>query len=150
MRLIIILATLTWAVPAVAAPPPKAPPVSINIRTAGDLAVACSAKPVSPRNAALLNFCNGLPKGCADRTAEPWGIEDLPAQSCAQTQRDHEAIRHLGNGRYRPQGRGCERELHPVHVGTLSLQQGVALTLAMDSVPQRKVACTERHHLAAF
>jgi hypothetical protein len=61
MRPIIILA-LTWAVPAIAAPP-KAPPVSINIRTAGDLAVACSAKPVSPSNAALLNFCNGFAQG---------------------------------------------------------------------------------------
>jgi Ssp1 endopeptidase immunity protein Rap1a len=62
MRLIIILA-LTWAVPAVAAPPPKTPPVSINIRTAGDLAVACSAKPAIPGNAALLNFCNGFAQG---------------------------------------------------------------------------------------
>jgi hypothetical protein len=61
MRAIIILA-LAWAVPAVAAPP-KAPPVSINTRTAGDLAVACSAKPVSPGNAALLNFCNGFAQG---------------------------------------------------------------------------------------
>lgn len=61
MRPIIILA-LTWAVPAVVAPP-KAPPVGINIRTAGDLAVACSAKPVSPSNAALLNFCNGFAQG---------------------------------------------------------------------------------------
>ena len=62
MRPIIILA-LTLAVPAVAAPPPKAPPVNINIRTAGDLAVACSAKPASPGNAALLNFCNGFAQG---------------------------------------------------------------------------------------
>src|ERR1700760_5126318 len=62
MRPIIILA-LTWAVPAVAAPLPKAPPVSINIRTAGDLAVACSAKPASPDNVALLNFCNGFAQG---------------------------------------------------------------------------------------
>ena len=61
MRPIIILA-LTWAVPAVAAPP-KAPAVSINIRSAGDLVVACSAKPVSPGNAALLNFCNGFAQG---------------------------------------------------------------------------------------
>ena len=61
MRPIIILA-LTWAVPAVAAPP-KVPQVSINIRTAGDLALACSAKPVSPGNAALLNFCNGFAQG---------------------------------------------------------------------------------------
>jgi hypothetical protein len=61
MRPIIILA-LTCALPAVAAPP-KARPVSINIRTAADLAVACSAKPVSPGNAALLNFCNGFAQG---------------------------------------------------------------------------------------
>jgi len=62
MRPIIILA-MTWAIPAVAAPPAKAPPVSINIRTAGDLAVTCSAKPVNPGNAALLNFCNGFAQG---------------------------------------------------------------------------------------
>jgi hypothetical protein len=61
MRPIVILA-LTWAVPAVAAPP-KAPPISLNIRSAGDLALACSAKPVSPGNAALLNFCNGFAQG---------------------------------------------------------------------------------------
>jgi Rap1a immunity proteins len=61
MRLTIILA-MTWALPAVAAQP-KAPPVSMNIRTAGDLAVACSARPVSPGNAALLNFCNGFAQG---------------------------------------------------------------------------------------
>src|SRR3974390_1828810 len=64
MRPIIILA-LTWAVPAVAGPP-KAPPVSINIRTAGDLALAGSAQPVSPGNAALLNFCNGFAQGVVD------------------------------------------------------------------------------------
>src|ERR1051326_7029738 len=57
-----IILILAWAVPAVAAPP-KAPPVNINIRTAGDLAIACSAKPVSPGNAALLNFCNGFAQG---------------------------------------------------------------------------------------
>lgn len=60
MRPIIVLA-LTWAVPAIAAPP-QAPAVSIDI-TAGDLAVACSAKPDSPGNAALLNFCNGFAQG---------------------------------------------------------------------------------------
>src|SRR5215471_7507258 len=64
MRPIIIMA-LTWAAPAVAVPP-QAPPVNINIRTAGDLAVACSAKPVSPGNAALLNFCNGFAQGVVE------------------------------------------------------------------------------------
>jgi hypothetical protein len=61
MRPIIILA-LTWAIPAVAASP-QAPAVNINIRTPGDLALACSAKPVSPSNVALLNFCNGFGQG---------------------------------------------------------------------------------------
>jgi hypothetical protein len=61
MRPIIILA-LMCAVPAAAAPP-NAAPVSINTSTAGDLAVACSAKPVSPGNSALLNFCNGFAQG---------------------------------------------------------------------------------------
>jgi hypothetical protein len=75
MRLIIILAS-ACAVPAVAAPPPKAPPVSINIKTG---------------NAALLNSATGLPRGCADRRTERRGIEDLPVHSCAQMQRDHEA-----------------------------------------------------------
>jgi hypothetical protein len=49
-------------VPTVAAPP-KSSPLSVNIRTAGDLALACSAKPTSPGNAALLNFCNGFGQG---------------------------------------------------------------------------------------
>jgi hypothetical protein len=62
MRPIILLLAFIWALPAVAAPP-KAPALSINIRTAGDLAVACSAKPISPGNAALLNFCNGFAQG---------------------------------------------------------------------------------------
>jgi hypothetical protein len=61
MRKIIIL-TLTWAVPAVAAPP-GAPPVNIITRTAGDLALVCSAKPVSASNVAMTNFCNGFAQG---------------------------------------------------------------------------------------
>jgi hypothetical protein len=58
----ILFLALTWVAPAVAAPP-KLPPVSISIRTAGDLALACSAKPINPGNAALLNFCNGFAQG---------------------------------------------------------------------------------------
>jgi Rap1a immunity proteins len=44
-----------------AAPAPKAP--SLNIRTAEDLAVACAARPTTPSNAAMLNFCNGFAQG---------------------------------------------------------------------------------------
>jgi hypothetical protein len=61
MRKIVILA-LTWAVPAVAAPP-GAPTVNINTRTAGDLALVCSARPISTSNTAMLNFCNGFAQG---------------------------------------------------------------------------------------
>ena len=79
MRSIIVLA-LTWAVPAIAAPP-KAPPVSLNIRTAGDLALACSAKPVSPGNAALLNFCNGF----AQRVVQTERLNPSGSKICLPT-----------------------------------------------------------------
>jgi hypothetical protein len=62
MRKIIIIVALTWAVPAVAAPP-RGAVVSINTNTAADLALACSAKPISPSNAAMLNFCYGFAQG---------------------------------------------------------------------------------------
>ena len=40
---------------------PAAP--SINVRTAGDLAAACSLKPASKQEFAILNFCNGFAQG---------------------------------------------------------------------------------------
>jgi Ssp1 endopeptidase immunity protein Rap1a len=90
MRAIIIL-LLTWAVPA-GATPPKAPPVSINMRTAGDLAVACSAKPVSPGNAALLNFCNGFAQGVVQtERLSPGGSKiclPTPAPKRSETMRE--------------------------------------------------------------
>ena len=52
--------------PARAAPPsasPKAAPVSINVRTAGDLAYACTVKPASRTDFTRLNFCNGFAQG---------------------------------------------------------------------------------------
>jgi hypothetical protein len=42
---------------------PRAPPVSINIRTAGDLADACTVSPNSKSGSARLNFCNGFAQG---------------------------------------------------------------------------------------
>lgn len=44
-----------------AAPPP--PPISLNIRTAGDLAAACSTPPSNAVNSARLNFCTGFAQG---------------------------------------------------------------------------------------
>jgi hypothetical protein len=60
-RTILLALTLVWTVNA--APAPKSPTISLNIRTAEDLAVACSARPTTPSNAALLNFCNGFAQG---------------------------------------------------------------------------------------
>ena len=42
---------------------PTAPPVSVNIRTAGDLAEACTVTPTSKASFARLNFCNGFAQG---------------------------------------------------------------------------------------
>ena len=42
---------------------PKAAPVSVNVRTAGDLAYACTVKPASRTDFARLNFCNGFAQG---------------------------------------------------------------------------------------
>jgi Rap1a immunity proteins len=68
MRFTILLLALICGV--AAAPPttpttPKTPPapISLNIRTAGDLADACSTPPNSAANAAKVNFCNGFAQG---------------------------------------------------------------------------------------
>jgi hypothetical protein len=59
--LTVVFASLTYA----AAPtkPPTSTPVSINIRTAGDLADACTLSPTSKIGFARLNFCNGFAQG---------------------------------------------------------------------------------------
>jgi hypothetical protein len=49
-----------------AAAPPKSPtpaPASVNIRTASDLADACTVTPNSKTSFARLNFCNGFAQG---------------------------------------------------------------------------------------
>jgi hypothetical protein len=67
MRIILIFClTLFFVSSAHAAAPtkaPKAPPVNVNIRTAGDLADACTAIPTSQTSLARLNFCNGFAQG---------------------------------------------------------------------------------------
>ena len=60
-RTILLPFVLLWTVNA--APAPKSPTISLNIRTAEDLAVACAARPTTPSNAAMLNFCNGFAQG---------------------------------------------------------------------------------------
>ena len=41
----------------------KPPPISLNIRTAGDLADACTVTPNNQTSFARLNFCNGFAQG---------------------------------------------------------------------------------------
>jgi hypothetical protein len=67
MRIILIFCLSLACVSSVhaAAPTksPKAAPVNVNIRTAGDLAEACTAIPNSRPSIARLNFCNGFAQG---------------------------------------------------------------------------------------
>ena len=66
-RLILVCClAMTCISPAWAALPstsPKAAPVSVNVKTAGDLAYACTVKPASRTDFARLNFCNGFAQG---------------------------------------------------------------------------------------
>ena len=69
MRLTVIfcLVATVLAMPIPAAPAttksPEAAPVSINIKTADDLAVSCTMSPDSKLNFARLNFCSGFAQG---------------------------------------------------------------------------------------
>ena len=67
MRVVVILLSAVVCIsPARAATPAKAAnsaPVAVNIRTAGDLAAACTVKPASRTEFARLNFCNGFAQG---------------------------------------------------------------------------------------
>jgi hypothetical protein len=59
-------ATVPCVLPAHAAGPrtqTKVAPLSINIRTAGDLADACTVRPTNQGTLARLNFCNGFAQG---------------------------------------------------------------------------------------
>jgi len=42
---------------------PEAAPISVGVRTAGDLADACTVKPANRTDFAQLNFCNGFAQG---------------------------------------------------------------------------------------
>ena len=53
-------APLRAAAPAMSSQPPS---LSLNVRTAGDLADACTVTPTSKASFASLNFCNGFAQG---------------------------------------------------------------------------------------
>jgi len=64
--LIFLLVVVAWPTQAVGQQPtprPKAPPPSINIRTSGDLAEACTVVSTNKASFAQLNFCNGFAQG---------------------------------------------------------------------------------------
>ena len=67
MRLMLIFCLATgYASPiyaAAATKPPTPTAISVNIRSAGDLAEACTVAPTSKTNFARLNFCNGFAQG---------------------------------------------------------------------------------------
>jgi hypothetical protein len=83
MRSILIFCIFCLAVvfgsPTHAAAPAKAPrpaPVILNIRTAGDLADACTVSPTSQNSLARLNFCNGFAQGIIQtNTQNPSGTK---------------------------------------------------------------------------
>ena len=69
MRIILVVCLIIVGIsPSRAAAPTraaKAPlaPISVNIRTAGDLADACTTRPTDRVSFARLNFCNGFAQG---------------------------------------------------------------------------------------
>jgi Rap1a immunity proteins len=69
VRIILVVCLIVVGIsPTRAAAPTKAvkalpAPVSINIRTAGDLADACTTRPADRVSFARLNFCNGFAQG---------------------------------------------------------------------------------------
>jgi Rap1a immunity proteins len=80
MRFVLIFCVaVVFASPTYAAAPTRAPtstPVSINIRTAGDLADACTVSPTSQTSFARLNFCNGFAQGIIQtNTQNPSGTK---------------------------------------------------------------------------
>ncbi len=74
MRIILAVSlALACARPIHAAAPAQSPPplsLSLNIRTADDLAGACIATPTSNASAASLNFCNGFAQGILQTNAQ--------------------------------------------------------------------------------
>ena len=58
------------AAPAQSPPPPS---LNLNIRTADDLAGACTTAPTSNASAASLNFCNGFAQGILQTNAQNTG-----------------------------------------------------------------------------
>jgi hypothetical protein len=67
MRFVLVfglsLACVSQIHAATSAQSPPAPPVSLNVRTAGDLADACTVAPTSKASFARLNFCSGFAQG---------------------------------------------------------------------------------------
>jgi hypothetical protein len=63
MRVIILCLTLISPAPTFAAQPARTTAPSFVIKTAGDLASACTVAPKTKTDVARLNFCNGFAQG---------------------------------------------------------------------------------------
>jgi Ssp1 endopeptidase immunity protein Rap1a len=63
MRIIILCLTAICASPTLAAQPTTTSATSIGVKTAGDLATACTVTPKTKTDFARLNFCNGFAQG---------------------------------------------------------------------------------------
>ncbi len=66
----LILAAASLAQAAAPVQAPKPPPVSLNIRTGGDMAEACTVTPTNQASFGRLNFCNGLAQGILQTNAQ--------------------------------------------------------------------------------
>jgi hypothetical protein len=78
-----------FALPAAAPPSGQPTAAGFNIRTAADLALACTARPVNPTNVGLLNFCNGFAQGVVQMERQSPGVSKIcfptPAPKRSQT-----------------------------------------------------------------
>ena len=69
MRIIVVFCLIVVCVSPTRAAAPSRPakaapaPISVNIRTAGELADACTTRPTDKASFARLNFCNGFAQG---------------------------------------------------------------------------------------
>jgi hypothetical protein len=109
--------TALWTVNA--APTPKSPIISLNIRSAEDLAVACSGRPTTPSNAALLNFCNGFAQGVVQSESQNAGGSKICFPKPAP-KRNNGGVRGMDECRCGPQDGGRQHEPHSLQVnGTI-------------------------------
>ena len=92
MRFILVAGLVVVCGQVQAAAPAKAPPpVSLSIKTAGDLADACTISPKSKIDFARLNFCNGFAQGVLQTNGQTSGTKiclPSPAPKRSETMKE--------------------------------------------------------------